>query len=575
MKNDKTKKKQKVKEKRSQQPAAIAAPSVVVDLDDGSLTLKDQEIVYKEFIIDIDNAIDEIEKFDKAEVCSPPLSSSEDEKKAMDAYNELMEEEKEMLAVQRILNVNRKIDIHIEKKIIEKQIEQEDDPDMGIDFSELMPADVVAIIIRKLGLNDDTVSMSTSSMSISSAASFTATSVASITLKALNRLQELTTVKRENRIAVGENNGCSILLSVLQMYVNFNTTNNNLINDIIESACMVVANLAYNNSNKSKMGKIGMCEFLMELLEKYMKTASVVKMGCWAIINLAVSHPENVNRFYICNGMNVLIKVMNLHFSDVGIIQWGCLGVAYLATKKENTISAREAGICELLLRIFDSYSENIGITEEVCRAVGAIAYEDELSRTRYSTIGGGLERLLQCIDRYISNAEIMYWICMALVNLCRENDENKIKLGSLGAIVYVNNILEHHFANYALVDQCIWILQMLVSTQGNAEEIGRTACQMIVKVMVSYYDQHGIIERSSKILAYLTTIGTTRCAENIKLIRETESGLEIILIAIKAYYNSNISTTLYWLIVLLNNMCNDENTVCTYLIHIYTIYLS
>ena len=65
MKNDKTKKKQKVKEKRSQQPAAIAAPSVVVDLDDGSLTLKDQEIEYKEFIIDIDNAIDEIEKFDR------------------------------------------------------------------------------------------------------------------------------------------------------------------------------------------------------------------------------------------------------------------------------------------------------------------------------------------------------------------------------------------------------------------------------------------------------------------------------------------------------------------------------
>ena len=336
-----------------------------------------------------------------------------------------------------------------------------------------------------------------------------------------------------------------------------------MINDILESACMVVANLAYTSGNKSTMGEIGMCECVTDLLGIHMKTASVVKMGCWAVINLAVSHPGNVDRFYTCSGVNMLMQVMNIHFSDVGIIQWGCLGTAYLATKKENAISARDAGICEMLLRIFDSYLENVGVTEEVCRAVGAVTYEDEQSRIRYSTIGGGLERLLQCMDKHTSNAEIMYWACMALVNLSRGNDENKVKLGSLGAITRVTEVLEYHFSNSALVDQCIWVLQMFVAMPSNAKEIGSTACQLTVKVMVSYYDHHGIIERCSKILAYLTTTGTTDFTENIKRIRKTESGLEIVLIAIKAHTKSNVHTTLYWLLVLLNNMCNDHNKVC------------
>ena len=156
-----------------------------------------------------------------------------------------------------------------------------------------------------------------------------------------------------------------------------------------------------------------------------------------------------------------------------------------------------------------------------------------------------------------------LYWACMALVNLSRGNDENKVKLGSLGAITRVTEVLEYHFSNSALVDQCIWVLQMFVAMPSNAKEIGSTACQLTVKVMVSYYDHHGIIERCSKILAYLTTTGTTDFTENIKRIRKTESGLEIVLIAIKAHTKSNVHTTLYWLLVLLNNMCNDHNKVC------------
>ena len=381
----------------------------------------------------------------------------------------------------------------------------------------------------------------------------------------LKKLQDLTSVKRENRVLLGQNSGCEIILAVVQDYARGEINLDG--NEILEGGCMVIANLSYDTRNKTKFGELGACNVITDVLRMHVSKAGIVKRACWAIINLAVSHPPNVQKFLTCGALEPLTIMLSKHADDAGIAQWGCLAIAYLVAAPQNAAMAHKYSTCKVLVQILCRHRNNAGVIEEALRAIGALAYENNDNREEVGRMedseGGSMVDIIESIRRFRDNTEIAYWGCMCLSNLSRENENNRIVLFSLEIFPCILDVISQHFENFAVVDQCLWSLLMFVKYSEYAGILGSLASEPVVKVLIQYVDNAGIVERSSKILTYLTSVTTDNFLDNINVVVNADSCLETVVTALQNHQrNTEHTAALYWIVVLMNNLCNDKPRV-------------
>ena len=113
-----------------------------------------------------------------------------------------------------------------------------------------------------------------------------------------------------------------------------------------------------------------------------MKTASehvvILQWGCWALINMTISHPPNKREFVTVGGLVLIMKLLKANSSSVEFIQQA-LGLSYCIIvpdkdAKMNLSQVRQSVFADGLVAIVQdaqkSYGEQSSDLSDLCQSI-------------------------------------------------------------------------------------------------------------------------------------------------------------------------------------------------------------
>lgn len=138
---------------------------------------------------------------------------------------------------------------------------------------------------------------------------------------------------------------------VVDIVNRFSTTS-----DVVLSGVESVANLASDQEMGRIFGKLGMCEVIALTLSRFCRSSKQISIFCCAAIsNLSLNNDDNKKRFRRGGVNEAVVNVLLCHSRFYNVEQWACRALANLAHgSDENRFELGSKMACECLTRLLE-----------------------------------------------------------------------------------------------------------------------------------------------------------------------------------------------------------------------------
>lgn len=138
------------------------------------------------------------------------------------------------------------------------------------------------------------------------------------------------------------------------------------------NSCAAVGNLAVNEENQAKAGRIGVVEAVIDAMNQHPRHAGVQERGCSALRNICGSFDNQVKVASV-GGIQAVTNAIKNHSSHVGICERGCAALGNLTFKNpDNQNLAANCGSVEAVTGAMRSHISAAPVQERGAAALGA-----------------------------------------------------------------------------------------------------------------------------------------------------------------------------------------------------------
>ena len=132
------------------------------------------------------------------------------------------------------------------------------------------------------------------------------------------------------------------------------------------------------------------------------------------------------------------------------------------------------AGASSKIAAVMQKYSNDPKIMEAGCDAIRGLCYLE--SNRRRLGDDGVCEILGRSLPRWNSNPDVSSWLCRAIGHLTNDNDENREKFATIGAIVYIIELLQYNQTSATVLTEICWAIRNVSQSEENRERLQKSA---------------------------------------------------------------------------------------------------
>lgn len=175
---------------------------------------------------------------------------------------------------------------------------------------------------------------------------------------------------------------CQVLVSCLKASTNL---------DVIEKACIALANIGLNDVNRAQLGAT-LCQVAVDQWKQLGEMSErLAAAELMLVANLAFNNPPNQTRLGKAGAIfQVVAELKDFGVDSEAVAKNGCLAVGNLAARNGDNLlyMAGMNGLCEILvdcLRAFGPTSASV--SKNACFAITTLAYNSPAMREKFKLI--------------------------------------------------------------------------------------------------------------------------------------------------------------------------------------------
>lgn len=210
--------------------------------------------------------------------------------------------------------------------------------------------------------------------------------------------------------------------------------------------------------NRSKLFNSGYCAVLVKMLDNHMADSNAAKIICRTIYTATSDDTCGAERdsFALTGVCTILAKTMQIYDGDEAmgrIICWTIKSLSY--HHHRNREELRKAGICGLVLIVLRSYRYSRYAADTVESAASAIANlcQDNVNNKIAMGSNGCCEGLLEALELHHRNPEAVYLCVRSLFHLCDGNYDNLLKISVYGGTDILMSVLNKYSDEERILD--------------------------------------------------------------------------------------------------------------------------
>ncbi len=218
---------------------------------------------------------------------------------------------------------------------------------------------------------------------------------------------------------------------------------------VVEQVFTLLKILAADNSSREVLGMHDICRSLPGALLKHFDVSTVVERGLGAITRISYRSVQNKALFSQTDLCEVIMKIYDHYFNNVKILELCCVAMTSLCTSCDKNIhDFVHHGISGRLEETISKYDDNVSVCNSVCQTVARLCKLEE-GLNRFDSIN--MSKLLcSILHRHISNSALTRSACDALK--CFGTSESLIQeMLEVG----VSSSLVKGIVNYASNKEC------------------------------------------------------------------------------------------------------------------------
>jgi hypothetical protein len=288
--------------------------------------------------------------------------------------------------------------------------------------------------------------------------------------------------------------GCELVLTALTIHLKHAV--------LAEKACLAFWGVTLDRDMKIKLGSMGICEKLVEILKEFRSNAGVVNASCAAMSNLAL-YPANKIRLAKLGACELVLDVLNTHINDPSVLEKTFFVITNIITlQDEYKRQCGKAWACELLMKVLDIHKGHIGVVTVACAALGNLARILE-NRNKLTTLRG-CEVLIELLQEYHSNTSIAQTVCSAISTMAAD-EANQIQFGRLGRCELLLNVLLEHMNHSGVVIKACAALANISKHTANELVIGNAGgCELLLQVLETNQINEDVVVNVSAVIVHV-----------------------------------------------------------------------
>ena len=184
-----------------------------------------------------------------------------------------------------------------------------------------------------------------------------------------------------------------------------------------ENGCAAIGNLAVNDENQAKAGRIGSIEAVVDAMNQHLRHQGVQERGCAALRNLCGSF-DNQAKVASAGGVPAVCAALQQHASHAATCERGCAALGNLTFKNpENQALAAASGGVEAVIAAMKAHAKVPLVQERGCAALGNMGFKNADNQRRI-TVSHGMEVIVEAISRFGDHAGVQEQGFRSLRNL-------------------------------------------------------------------------------------------------------------------------------------------------------------
>lgn len=252
-------------------------------------------------------------------------------------------------------------------------------------------------------------------------------------------------VENGNEVRLGRAGACTAVVKVLTHHPD-NTV-------VIEQALWAVRNLAAggNAENRLNLGRSGINEQVVIATSKYISHTGIAEQGCRAMLNLAVDK-ENSKRLGEVGACELVVEILDLYASTIA--EQGLRAIYNLSVNEANAMKLGNVGAIPVVVKAFGNLVENPVIGEWGCKAaMNLSAGNNSMNRTKLGE-AGVCPIIVRALQMHLAISMIAEKGSIAIYNISANNAENKNRFATAGAADILRQVIEHHSTDRKIVSE-------------------------------------------------------------------------------------------------------------------------
>ena len=309
-----------------------------------------------------------------------------------------------------------------------------------------------------------------------------------------------------NAMKFGGSGGCEAIINLTK------THSRNAA--VCEQACEVFHLLALNENNRAWLGASGGCSVLGTVLHHHAGNATVCTAACMAVGKLACNHEGNSARLRSIGMCEKILDILDKHVDHEKCADSTCYAVFELSKFKENVNLMSNLQVCEKVVAAMIAHKEVDAVDKHALQAIQRLSLPQYQSNFEVFSIKENLQHIVNVLSsQEVSlSSEVAVEGCKVIDHLAITG-VNKQELGNAGACRALVTMLRIHHLNSELVVAHVAVscAKLAKDCDANVERfMDQSACELFLDCLDGHKNSDDAIISVFQILHYLAFSSTT-----------------------------------------------------------------
>ena len=308
------------------------------------------------------------------------------------------------------------------------------------------------------------------------------------TEEALQKLLALESQDPRNRIVLRRAGAASAVISTMKRCYIDSTVISEL--GLKALALLVIGDITF----EQKVGELGACDVITDILKRYISIPSVAEHACFAIRKITNNCEANINKIGNNGGCQLLISTMRSHPTVEVIIEQCCMSITNLAKVPIFCAALENIGVCEVILHAAKNFPHSINVAVSIVKAMTNLASQP----TCNTKLGeaGGCSVLVSVLVPLRQSPELADNGCRAMINMSSDANNRRL-LGEVGACEALHSIFRGFSTHSAVIDQACMAVFNLSGLAANKKKFAASDLLLCVRAI----SDDGSMPEQTKIL--------------------------------------------------------------------------